>query len=577
MLADKAAVGAIDSATGRLIRSAYIILDGQTYRTDVEGVYYFSLGQSSAAKRFVGAAADGYLRANAVSMSVQHGRFATVSMTKIVSDPDIGGDDIQVPEGKFAICVVDDSQKLIKNAAVEIDGDKIAASEGVYYVDADSTSHYVSASAKGYGAYISVPVTFNPGEKFNVFLRWNKDYNVNYTVGKFDSQDVFTQKICLDSWEYNTSDNFDFTKAASLLGKTAVLKLRDGIAMEIYALEECVAVSISIVPYMNMSSSIYQDGRFSVDKTDVSVSIHYMIKDGFPSTLFNGVQQKPKFEMNSIRLTIDEGMKVHVGKEEGNALVSSESKILSVGETYSFDASVILKSKAKPTQPSPSYKMAVEVSGPVYSAKEFQTFRVADADYKKEQTDKRPTTSGSDVSKASVAEQLDANILFNIRGTVLEEQYFSEEQIPAVEKMLTLLVVNIDAVTDTAREISGQEQFVMDVLKQLKVNIKPYVGVSETIAQMRIIAETINYRKRTSIFTLNLQNYRWDDNAPFARFGTVEWNVENIDGIPEIYQHSICTMVTKANTDRFLNQLKDLAFDSIKNVYKKAWAIMPIK
>lgn len=569
---DKAAVGAIDSDTGRLIRSAYIILDGQTYRTDVEGVYYFSLGQNSAARRLVGATADGYLRANAASMSVQHGKLATVSMTKIVSDPAVGDDDVQVPVGKFAICVVDDNQKLIKNAVVEIDGDKIAVPDGVYYADADSKSHYVSASAKGYGGYISNPVTFQSGEKFSVLLRYNDDYNVTYQVGKLKSaDDVFTQKISMESGEYSTTDDFDFTKATSLLGKTVVLRMRDSVAVEIYTLEECVAVLISITP--DMSSFIYQDGRFSTDSTAVHVSVHYTIRDGFPKNLANIMPQaeKPKFDMKNIKLTIDEGMKVRVGKEEGNALVSNVSKILSVGETYSFDASVRLASKAKPQQPVPSYKMAVEVSGQGLSAKEFQTFHVADADYRKEQTDKRPTTQGSDVSKASVEELLDANILFNIRGTVLEEQYFSEEQIQAVEKMLTLWVVNIDAATDTAREISSQEQFVMDVLNQLKVNIKPYVGVSDTTAQMRIIAETKNYGKRTFIFTLNLKNYRWDDKAPFARFGTVEWNIENVDGIPENYQHRICTMVTKANADRFLNQLKDLAYDSIKNVYKKAW------
>ena len=560
---DQAAVGAIDSATGRLIRSAYIILDGQTYRTDADGVYYFSLGQSSAARRLVGATADGYLRANAASMSVQHGKLATVSMTKVVSDPAVGDDDVQVLAGKFAICVVDDNQKLIKNAVVEIDGDKIAVPDGVYYADADSKSHYVSASAKGYGGYISNPVTFQSGGKYSVFLRWNDDYHVTYQVGKIKSADVFTQKISMESGEYSTSDDFDFTKATSLLGKTVVLRMRDGIVMEIYTLEECVVVSISITP--DMSSFIYQDGHFSTDSTAVHVSVYYTIRDGFPKNLANIMPQaeKPKFEMKNIKLTIDEGMKVRVGKEEGNALVSNVSKILFVGETYSFDASVRLMSKAKPQQPVPSYKMAVEVSGQGLSAKKFQTFHVADADYRKEQV--------VNTDKASVAELLEANVLFNIRGTVLEDEYFSDEQIDAIEELLTLWVANIDAATDTAREISGQEQFVMDVLNKLKVNIKPYVGASETTAQMKITAYTKSYGKRTIIFTLNLKNYRWDDKAPFARFGTVDWNVENADGIKNYHQKGTCTMVTKTNTTRFINQLKNLAFDSIKNVYKKAW------
>ncbi len=569
---DQAAVGAVDSSTGRLIRSAYIILDGQTYRTDMEGVYYFSLGQSGAVRRLVGATANGYLRANVVSMAVQHGKLTTVSMTKIVSNPAVGGDDVQIPAGKFAICVVDDNQKLIKNAAVEIDGDKIAAPDGVYYADADSKSHYVSASAKGYGGYISNPVTFQSGEKFSVFLRYNDDYNVTYQVGKLKSADVSTKKISLESsGECSTSDDFDFLKAASLLEKTVVLRKRDDVAMEIYTLAECAAVSVSIVP--DTSSFIYQDGRFSTDSTAVHVSVYYTIRDGFPKNLANIMPQaeKPKFEMSSIRFTIDEGMKVRIGKEEGNALPLSVNRTMSIGEVYSFDISAILTSKAKPTQPTPFYKMAAEVSGSGYSVKGFQTFRVADADYKKEQTDKCPTTQGSDVSKESVAGLLDANIMFNIRGTYLAEQYFSEEQIEAVERMLTLWAANIEAATDTARKISDEEQFMMDVLEKLKVNINPYIYISGTTAQMRIKAKTKSYGERTFIFTLNLSNYSWDSQAPFGRLGDIKWRVEDTTDIPTPYQKGSCAFMVKPYADRFLLQLKELAYSSIKNAYKKTW------
>ncbi len=576
---------AIDATTGRLIRKATITIDGIVYETDLEGVVLIKSAVDSV-QHIASAQAGNYYESLNNYYMTQLGVLTCIKLEPIEIIEDITRDDVIVDPNMFAIYAVDTATgKVIQNVTINVDGKEYKPHNGILYVEVNSeetNEHRVFATADGYLCLNPVYTSAVYERGKSLIFSFVKSLSVTYVVGMLENHS--NDQYQIDGTWYDEDDVSDASTVHnnkqyvdSLINNYILCWLRDGKVSVIKDIKEFV--ELSALGSSEEKTFTYQNGKFINNQCDFNIllksqkaSLANELSLDIPSDFFNK-------KILRVNIYTSEQSNLVLSKD-GQDNFTNSIVIEMNGESVNLDKSTTcsfvmkLKSNNAPTkslsEDTVSY-MVVCDDGSKYTF--FTRVHYINADLKQsivEETKKKNSVENGTPTKDDIYSTLQNNLLFNFYN--FETDFgMTNEQVEAINELLTLWLVNIDATTDTAREISGDEKFVKEVLGKLGVNINSWLAISKTTAQIKINADTEKYGSRTFCFVLDMQNYHWNDEKPYAKFGAVDWYVEETNGIPTSYRSGTCAMIAKADPEKLINQIRDLSIDSIKNAYNSVW------
>ena len=349
---------------------------------------------------------------------------------------------------------------------------------------------------------------------------------------------------------------------------TVICTFEDGYITQLYSVSDVIDVETNME--QQRGSLYYQNGKFTGER-NISLTVNkkikqeslYTIKDLKEALGEKNIKIVTELRINDNYISFDDG------KSEKN-IESSMSFI----DSKKINFTIIGKGSTAPMKATNFVR--INTSCLLERAKVLGdadvSFQIGNLDYQKVQENiknkntkiKKQANSAKTCLKNKVAVALDSNL----------NEYFSTSQINEMEEFLTIWLAEIvESQTFKPENIDDQqlEKVRKKILDKLGISIDSNFLVKNSNADVIITAKSKENKNIKVRFFVNIQSYTLSDSSsPFGSYGDLEYEIIN----KKMFEDKKVTgngVVTYANVQTFVSQVKEIADAAIKGAYNEVW------
>lgn len=304
---------------------------------------------------------------------------------------------------------------------------------------------------------------------------------------------------------------------------------------------------------------IYQNGKYRKSE----IKLNFNIEFGWTTFNFDGMTEE---ERESASIDIDK-ISFELSDEklsfEKNSVVSAFEKnigkTIKEGESIPVEISLYIDSSYVPDVVKEVHNMKVMLNG----QEENISVNIMNLD-------NQSSAAEEDVSLDDVISELDA-VLNNTELALGAElnYYFTYEQQKDIQEMLDIWLADIVAATAASPTI--EERARDKIYEKLNMKVETPLGIERVYATTEVTGETINYGKRTFIFSVDMMKVTFDSDSSYTATGNLTYQIKDTSGLPAGLPTSGRGIFTFADVASFLKSVQGYAEKKVKDAYGKVW------
>ena len=398
------------------------------------------------------------------------------------------------------------------------------------------------------------------------------DYT-GYALAEITNADGL-QGMGLNGEFYPVSDDLDWTDAVEIWAqntdKRVICEFEDGILVNYYPVQDMMYQYITVKP--DQPQIIYENRKFNMDHFQVTVTIHNEFKEDEYSFVPQDLRRR--LYINCSRVDVERGWGgLNFGKEgfwwfaeEIDQISLEVNRNISPGSSVERTFTVYFNDDYAPDKANTYVAVnctAVFADSEVTQGGEVvignRDLQIQEAEKKKAQTAYGTALAAAKSSLGNAQTMVELGSELNY--------YLDNEQLTAVKAYVYAWVSDMFAAPSS--EYAKASHTIKDkIYKKLGINSAVVTTFTQQAAATDVLVDTKMGARRIH-FMLNAGQYAFDDGAPYAGFGKIEFAVYEMDSNKE--EKKGVGIVTYTDMDTFCDNLTKVADSAIKTAYGSVW------
>lgn len=394
-------------------------------------------------------------------------------------------------------------------------------------------------------------------------------YERSIAAGELTGVDAANFKVMIEETEYDVMDSFDMSVAQSILvdqeDRRVICVLLNGKVHQMNIVSEVLVPSVKVKA--EETKLVYQNGTFSKNYIDITVTLGCVVKEGSAYTLkdFKNLSGWGRY-YDEFTIDMGEGKFYVKTPLTLSQYTQSVDETIAPGEYKDFTFVINHYDEYIPAAINTTYVLSV-----LYDENAIVNCPIQITNLDLQAANAAETKASRETEKAAREANAMLKSMTNVLAldTMLYE-YCSDAQVEQIKEYLHTWLAEV--AMSSSIKYSVLDEGVRYVLnKKLGISTSSTILTKRTTAVTKVIVQNSKYGTRTFEFQLVMDGYILGDGDPFACLGTLTYEVTNTDGLPDGITKSGDGAVTFANLKAFAEKVSEVAVDAVNDVYGEAW------